>query len=327
MRIAVYGAGAVGGNVAVRLDEAGYDVSVVVRGAALHAIKSNGLLLEAGSRTITARVRASDRPADLGEQDLVISTLKATGLACLATDLKPLLGRDTPIIFAQNGIPWWYDLGLKEHLRMPPILDRLDAGGLLRRSIETERILGGVVNSSNEVVAPGRVKNDSPTSNRFTIGDIDDVPRGRTAVIRSVLERAGLSSPPVENVRQVIWRKLLINMSCSILCMVTGHKATIIRDDERLGALQLRMVQEACRIATAYGVDVSEADTAAFRRSPPDHKPSIRQDYELQRPVELDALLLAPLAFARAAGLETPSLDAVAAIATRLAVDAGVYRA
>ena len=112
MRICIFGAGAVGSHFAVRLAQAGHDVSCVMRGAHLAAVKARGLTLRVGDAETNAKVKASDDPAALGPQDLVISTLKATGVASLATGLKPLLGADTPVIFAQNGIPWWYDIGL-----------------------------------------------------------------------------------------------------------------------------------------------------------------------------------------------------------------------
>src|SRR4030088_386737 len=112
MRICVFGAGAIGGNFAARLAAAGNEVSIVARGAHLEAIRARGLTLLAGDKKIVAKVRASDRPADLGPQDAVISTLKATGLAALADGVGPLLRADTPVVFAQNGIPWWYGHGL-----------------------------------------------------------------------------------------------------------------------------------------------------------------------------------------------------------------------
>src|SRR5690349_14631490 len=110
MRICIFGAGAVGSHFAVRLALAGNEVSCVMRGPHLAAVKANGLVLRVGEQEFKANVRASDNPADLGPQDVVISTLKATGVTALASGAQPLLGADTAIIFAQNGIPWWYDI-------------------------------------------------------------------------------------------------------------------------------------------------------------------------------------------------------------------------
>ena len=158
MRICVFGAGAVGSHFAVRLALAGHDVSCVMRGAHLDAVKANGLTLRVGNGEFKAKVSASSDPAALGRQDAVICTLKATGLPSLAEGLQPLLGEETAVVFAQNGVPWWYDIGLAP--RHPPVPDLafLDPGGRLRAAIPKQLIVGGVVFSSNEVVAPGVVR-------------------------------------------------------------------------------------------------------------------------------------------------------------------------
>src|SRR6201991_227150 len=133
MRICIFGAGAVGSHFAARLAHAGHEVSCVMRGPHLAAVKAKGLTLRVGDATFAAKVKASDDPAALGPQDLVISTLKATGVASLAGGLKPLLGADTPVIFAQNGIPWWYDIGLPSSHPAMPDLSFLDPGGAVRQ--------------------------------------------------------------------------------------------------------------------------------------------------------------------------------------------------
>ena len=133
MRICIFGSGAVGSHFAVRLALAGHEVSCVMRGAHLEAVKANGLKLRVGNAEVSARVKASDDPAALGPQDVVISTLKATSLSSLATGLPPLLREDTPVVFAQNGIPWWYAIGLPSDHPPPPDLNFLDPGGRLAR--------------------------------------------------------------------------------------------------------------------------------------------------------------------------------------------------
>src|SRR5712672_2438877 len=170
MRICVFGAGAVGSHLAVRLALSGHDVSCVMRGPHLEAVKAKGLTLRVGDAEFSARVEASDDPAALGPQDFVISTLKATGLSNLATGLRPLLRDDTAIVFAQNGIPWWYDIGMPADHPPPPDLGFLDPGGRLRAAVPKARIMGGVIFSSNEVIAPGIAANLSPDRNRLVIG-------------------------------------------------------------------------------------------------------------------------------------------------------------
>ncbi len=219
MRICIFGAGAVGSHFAVRLALAGHEVSCVMRGPHLEATKSKGLTLRSGDAELTARVKASDDPARLGPQDIVISTLKATGLGSLATGLRPLLRDDTSVLFAQNGIPWWYDLGLSDH-PPPPDLGFLDPGGALRAAIAKERIIGGVIFSSNEITAPGVVTNFSPDRNMLLIGECDDRATERIERLRATLNEAAIDSTPTPRIREAIWSKLLTNMSMSILCLL-----------------------------------------------------------------------------------------------------------
>jgi 2-dehydropantoate 2-reductase len=143
MRICIFGAGAVGSHFAVRLMLSGHDVCCVMRGPHLAAVRAKGLTLRVGEAEFNARVRASDDPAALGRQDLVISTLKATSLESLVAGLPPLLTDDIAVVFAQNGIPWWYDIGLSADHPPVPDLSFLDAGGRLRSLVSRERIIGG----------------------------------------------------------------------------------------------------------------------------------------------------------------------------------------
>src|ERR1700730_4758602 len=171
MRICIFGAGAVGSHFAVKLALAGHEVSCVMRGPHLAAVKANGLTLRVGDARFNAKVTASDDTAKLGPQDLVISTLKATGVASLASALRPLLRSQRPVVFGQNGIPWWYDIGLPAGHPAPPDLTFLDPGGALRAAVPKARIIGGVIFSSNEVVEPGLVANLSPDRNMLLVGD------------------------------------------------------------------------------------------------------------------------------------------------------------
>src|SRR5205807_10533471 len=155
MRICIFGAGAVGSHFAVRLALAGHDVSCVMRGPHLEAVKATGLTLRVGDAEFSARVKASDDPATLGPQDLVISTLKANSLGSLVTGLPPLLRENTGIVFAQNGIPCWYDIGLPSDHPPPPDLTLLDPGGRLRAVVSRDRTLGGALFSSTALVDPG----------------------------------------------------------------------------------------------------------------------------------------------------------------------------
>ncbi len=322
MRICIFGAGAVGSHFAVRLALSGHEVSCVMRGRHLDAVKADGLRLRVGDAEFTAKVKASADPAALGQQDVVISTLKAPGVAALATGLQPLLNDDTPVIFAQNGIPWWYDIGLAKNHPPPPDLGFLDAGGQLRAAITRERIIGGVIFSSNEIITPGVVANLSPDRNMLLIGECDDRQSARIERLRAALNGASIQSPQVANIREAIWSKLLTNMSMSVLCLLTGQTARAVRDDPALEGVIPRLLDEANAIAQTCYPSVKRIT----RSGPaPDHKPSILQDFELGRAMEIDALVRAPAAFARAAGLSTPMLDLTAALAIQRARDKGLY--
>ena len=322
MRICIFGAGAVGSHFAVRLMLSGHDVCCVMRGPHLEAVRAKGLTLRVGEAEFTARVKASDDPAALGPQDLVVSTLKATSLESLVAGLPPLLNDDTAVVFAQNGIPWWYDIGLSPDHPDVPDLGFLDAGCRLRSLVSPERIIGGVIFSSNEVVAPGIVANLSPDRNMLQVGECDDRASARIEPLRALLNEASIQSQPIHRIRETIWSKLLTNMSMSVLCLLTGQTARAVRDDSALRDVVPRLLDEANSVAQRYIPDVRRLT----RSGPaPDHKPSILQDYELGRAMEIDVLVKAPAAFARAAGLSTPMLDLMAALAVQKAHDKGLY--
>lgn len=252
MRICIFGAGAVGSHIAVRLARAGHKVSCVMRGAHLEAARANGLKLRVGDSEVSAKVNASGDPAQLGPQDVVISTLKATALPGLVGSIKPLLRDDTAIVFAQNGIPWWYGIGLPPRHPTPPDISFLDPGGRLRACIPKERIIGGVIFSSNEVIAPGVVHNLTPERNRVLIGECDDRNCERITKLRGIFNDARLESPPVAEIREAIWSKLLTNMSLSVLCLLTGQTARGVRDDQAFAEVIPRMLSEANEIAQHF---------------------------------------------------------------------------
>jgi 2-dehydropantoate 2-reductase len=324
MRICIFGAGAVGSHLAVRLAIAGHDVSCVMRGPHLESVKAKGLTLRVGETEFLVKVKASDDPAALGAQDLVISTLKANALESLVTGLPPLLRDDTGVVFAQNGIPWWYDIGLSSDHPPPPDLSFLDSGGRLRAVVSRERIIGGVIFSANEIVAPGIVVNASPERNMLLVGECDDRPTMRIERLRAVLNEASIKSPQVARIREAIWSKLMTNMSMSVLCLITGQTAKGARQEPALRDVVPRLLEEAHSIGQSCYAGVQRVT----RSGPaPDHKPSLLQDYERGRPMEIDALVRAPAAFARAAGLSTPMLDMLAGLAIRQARDKGLYQA
>src|SRR6266700_657939 len=175
MKVTIFGAGAVGGHVAARLgagaDAAGIEVAAVARGAQLAAIAERGITLWIGAERHCARVRVTDRPESLGVQDVVFVALKSSVLTEAAPGIAPLIGLETAVVFAMNGIPWWYLYRCPENGLPHPDLSRLDPGGVLTRTIGLERVIGCMINSANEVVEPGVIRNSTGTLNKFTLGE------------------------------------------------------------------------------------------------------------------------------------------------------------
>lgn len=328
MRICVFGAGAVGGHLAAKLAAAGNDVSAVARGAQLQALRQNGIRLRHGEREIVGKVRASERAADLGTQDFVIVTLKAPALSAAAADLAGLLGPDTAVAFAQNGIPWWYGAGLGAGRPRPPELSRLDPGGRLGKAIAPQRIIGAVIYSANDLVAPGVVENHTPGNNMLVLGECDDRASGRIDRLRAALNASDMFSPPTADIRQAVWNKLLLNLGTSTLCLLAGRSVGEMRADPQLAAIEKRVQEEGRAIARAHGVDPEQAPTRPSGRHGSGtirHKPSMLQDYEAGRPMEVEAQLAAPLVFARASGVATPTLDVLVPLAVHKAAAKGLY--
>jgi 2-dehydropantoate 2-reductase len=289
-----------------------------MRGPHLQAAKANGLTLRVGGDNLIARVRASDNPAELGAQDFVISTLKANALGGLADGIGPLMTDDTAVVFAQNGIPWWYNIGLPS----TPSLDFLDPGGRLRASLSQQRIIGGVIFSSNEIVEPGVVVNDSPHRNMLIVGECDDRQSERIQTLRKILSDARIQSPATERIRETIWTKLIGNMTFSILCVLTGRSVRDSVRDPAIEPLVPRLIAEGQSVGQACYPGLARPS----RSGPPiHHKPSILQDFERSRPMEIDVLVKAPMAFARNAGLATPMLDLLAGLAVSRARERGLY--
>ena len=318
MRICVYGAGAIGGNFATRLAAAGNEVSVVVRGDHLDAIRANGLTLHSGDKTVVATVKASDKPADLGPQDAVLVTLKSSGQHVLPDTIGPLLRDDTMVAFVQNGIPWWYDKSLT----------RLDPDGRLARAVPASSIAGGVAYSANEIVEPGVVENHVPGNNMFVIGRADRVESALVEDLRKALEQADMSSPALADIRQSIWQKAAQMLGNSTLCTLAELPVGAVHGDPVLKELAAKAGAEGRAIAKALGVDVDAAPqrpSGGHASSATSHKPSILQDYERGRPMEVETQLMAPLALGRAVKTATPTLDILVPLVAAKAAAKGLY--
>lgn len=310
-KVCIFGAGAVGGYMAAHLARAGVDVSVVARGEHLAAIRRDGLRLIGHDGEFTVRVAASDRPADLGPQDLVISTLKAHGLPPAASSMRALLGPDTPVVFAVNGIPWWYLANLRGGA---PAASRLDPDGTLAREVGLERTLGCVIRSPNEVVAPGVVRNNSRASS-FVVGEPGGALSPRLEQVAALMRRGLPGAAATGDIGREIWGKLLLNVPSSLLSSLTHSPSSALFADPATRELYARLAREACAVAARHGVAMAfdlEGQVAATGSNP--HPPSMLQDLLAGRPLELDAQLFAVQDLARSAGVDTPMLDVMLAL-------------
>lgn len=326
MHVAILGAGAIGGCLAAGLAGAGHRVSLLARGAHLAAIQARGLrfIRADGAETVLA-LHATDDPSQLGAPDLLISTLKAPALADVLTALPRSLLNDAPLITAMNGVFWWYGEGFAPGGRTPDTA-RLDPQGRLAALVDPARVIGAVIYATNEVIEPGVVANRS-AQNRFVLGAPDPA---RTGWLRDLI--APLSGPLVTfeaqaDIRRELWRKLLRNLSSAPLSVLTAARVREIYADPEVAAIARALFLEGAAVAAAHGIDglgddvdqVVRAGAGALQR------PSMRQDLDRRRPMEIDTLLLIVRDFARQADVATPVLEMIVALVTLRAREAGCY--
>lgn len=325
MKTTIFGAGAVGGHLAARLGAAGAEVTAVCRGAQLAAIEARGITLHIADERYHARIAATDRPETLGPQDLVIVTAKSSGLPDMASSIATLVGPDTSVVFAMNGIPWWYPYRADMAGKQPDLL-RLDPTGALAREIGHERVIGCVIASANTIVEPGVIRNSPMTRNKFTLGEPDGTLSRRVQAIAAYFEAHGLAAPVSTTIRTEIWDKLLRNLATSPICALTGEPIGVIGQHPELLALSQGLTREGLAVCAAYGIELADNFTSSYGTRPSSpHKSSMLQDFEHNRPPEIDGILTAVQAFARAAAIPTPNVDAVVALVIEKARRMGLY--
>jgi 2-dehydropantoate 2-reductase len=325
MRICIFGAGSVGGYLAGYLARSGADVSVVARGAHLAAIRADGLTVETPDSTTNVRLPASDNPADLGTYDAVIVTVKAPALPAVAATIAPLLGRDTPVAFLMNGIPWWYfhaHGGAFDNRRLP----RLDPRDALWDAIGPHRAIGGIFWPACAVPAPGVVRLLTGAGRGTVFGEPTGSTTPRIEALAAAFRAAGLPVTIAPNIRELIWQKLAFNLSAGPMCVLTQSPVRATHEEPALIECSRRMLAEAEAIALAMGyrLDIA-AERVVATNTQLAHRPSILQDLEAGRPMEVDALYTVPLEMARLMGVATPMLDLLVSMITLRARAAGLY--
>ena len=313
MRICVVGAGAIGGLVAAWFARAGHEVSLVARGAHLEAIRRRGLTLISGGKPELHPVRASSEPADFGIQDAVFICLKTYSIAAMLPRLKSLVGPDTMVIPAINGLPWWYFY--KEGGRFDgQSVACLDPDGSMFSALDPRHILGCVVHAAAQVTAPGVV---SHTAGRlFILGELDRSVSERAGRLAAAMNAAGFEARLAADIRVEIWTKLIGNLSYNPVAALALAHMDDIHGSEALLALIRRMMEEAMRVAGAYGVRIPMTvdERMDIARQLAGAKISMHQDVEKRRPLETEAIVGAVVELARKAGIATPMIDAVYAL-------------
>jgi 2-dehydropantoate 2-reductase len=314
MKFCIYGAGAIGGYLAVELALSGQEVCVVARGAHLHAIRKNGLTLKIHGREKVARVAADSDPGAFGPQDIVICALKAHQAFDNAASFAPLLGPNTAVLTAMNGIPWWYFYKTGGQFE-GRYLESVDPGGRQWNCIGPQRAIGCVVEPACEVTAPGVITHHQ--FNRFIIGEPDGSRADRVQDLSKRLVQAGLDAPIRDNIRWNIWLKLWGNVCFNPISALTGATLGRLIGNPELRALCKTMMLETQAVNEALGVHIPSEmmdrrlDGAAKATH---HKMSMLQDLERGRSLEIDALVGVVQELGRLTGLKTPIVDAVLAL-------------
>jgi 2-dehydropantoate 2-reductase len=315
MKIAVIGAGAIGGILAVRLALSGQTVTIIEQGPHLQAIRDNGLTLvhHDGTEEVAKDIRAVGRCADAGVQDLVFLALKAYVIESVAPQMPALFHDDTMVVSTQNGLPWWYF----QNFNGPHAGYRLksaDPQGVIERSIEARRLIGCVVYSAGDIVAPGVVRRLE--GDRFPIGELDGAESDRVRKVAGALVGAGLKAPVLTDIRSEIWLKLWGNMSFNPISALTHATLVDICNEPATRALAADMMREAQAVAEKLGVTFrvpleKRIDGAAKIGA---HKTSTLQDVEAGREVEVDALIGSVIELGELTGTPTPATRAVHAL-------------
>jgi 2-dehydropantoate 2-reductase len=313
MRIAIFGAGAIGGYLGAKLAQRGdVDVTLIARGPHLAAMQQHGLRLieEDGNETVThPRLVADSR--DAGPQDYVVLAVKAHSVSPALDAITPLLGPETAVVTAQNGVPWWYFYGL-EGPHANRRVEAVDPGGRIWDAIGPQRVIGCVVYPACEIESPGVIRHDD-AENRFSLGEPDGSRSDRASALAKALIDAGLRAPLRNRIRGEIWVKLWGNVALNPLSALTRATLAQICGEPATRAFARNVMLEVQAVAEALGekmvVDVDARLNGAAEVG--EHKTSMLQDLELGRPMEVDAVITAVVELARVTGTGTPYLDAL----------------
>jgi len=313
MKICIVGAGAIGGLAGAFFARAGHEVSLVARGTHLEALRTRGLALDSAAGREVLRLPAESDPAAFGAQDLVFVTLKAYSIAAMLERIGPLVGAQTVVVPAINGLPWWYFH--REGGRFDgEAIACLDPRRRMFAALDPARIVGCVVHAAAEVIEPGVVRHAA--GRRFVIGEPDGSDSPRLARIAQAMEGAGFEVRTTGRIRDEVWMKLIGNLSYNPIAALTLARMNEINANEALLDVIRALMRESMRVAEAYGVRVAVSieERIEIARRLGGAKISMHQDIERGRPLEIDAIVGSVVELARKSAIATPMIDAVRAL-------------
>jgi 2-dehydropantoate 2-reductase len=324
MKICVYGAGAVGGLIAAWLSRSRHEVSVVARGPHLEAIRQSGLRVRerASGNVETHSIRAESDPARLGPQDYVIVAVKAQSLPEVAESIAPLVGDETSILTAMNGVPWWFFARLKPGQR----LESLDPSGRLARAMPAERIVGCVLHVAASTPEPGLISHTM--GRRLILGEPGGKNTLRTRRIAEALTQAGCEIVVSDFIEKEYWVKLLGNVSMNPVSALTVSTSDRLLADRDVKAFMVQIMREVLAIGRAVGVD-ADIDPEArmdMARALGQFKTSMLQDLEAGKPLEIDGLLAGTLEIAAKAGVQAPFTQSLFGLVRARAISSNQYQ-
>ena len=324
MNVCIYGAGAIGGWIGSGLARAGCSVGMVARGATLDALQRHGLRVRQDGRVASQAVAFSAVPADFGVQDLVVLAVKAPSLPDVARQIAPLIGPDTIVMTAMNGVPWWFlnDFGgalAGKRLRS------IDPDGALTAAIPAQHLVGCVVHASCSLDGPGLARHHF--GNKLIIGEPSGQKTPRVLQLAALLEQAGFEAPVSSQIQNDIWFKLWGNMTVNPISALTGATTDLIINDDLVRGFTSSVMLEAKEIGARLGIVIDQLpeDRHAITRKLGAFKTSMLQDVEAGKPVELDALVTAVKELGALTGVPTPFTDALLGLARLQAQGLGLY--
>ncbi len=325
MKIAIYGAGAIGALLGAKLHLSGEDVTLIARGPHLKAMQTSGLTVVESGETITAYPSLSEDPKDVGPVDYLFITVKTNGLEAIAENIPMLCNENTAVVTAQNGIPWWYFYGLDSDFKNTK-LNSLDPKGIIESHIENKRVIGCIVYPSAIISEPGVVTHLE--GDRFSLGEPDGSISERCKTLSAALIKAGFKSPVRPNLRNEIWVKLMGNIAMNPISMITRGSLKDITENETTREFARNVMLEAETVATTLGVkmQVTVDQRLEGANSVGDHKTSMLQDYEQGRPIELESIIGSVVELADILHIQVPNIKTLYGISKMLAIKSGIYK-